>query len=168
MYPFLTFVTPYRAKGYGNRYPVSSGSPLTFFTSFIQFVRYSKRCRNTVWVLDATFLPIPLESELTSKNCLVIGLDLATNKAVFSKVFYSGKTNKTFSITVLIKPIKEALRQHNIRQYLILHTDRGGQFCYKEYHHFVKTQLFLIGSMTLGWRPDKNAVIEGYNKTYKS
>ena len=123
---------------------------------------------NTVWVLDGIFVPTQLEDAPVSEHHVLFCLDLATNKIIFSKIFYFGLTKKSFSLKVLNKKIKEALNFNDIHQEILIHSDRGGQFCSHEWCDFINNHPYTKGSMTTGASPEQNAVIERFHRTYKS
>ena len=89
------------------------------------------------------------------------------NKTILAKLFYSATENKTFSTAILIKELKNTLLLQNVTNPILIYTDRVGQFCSKQYHDFINGHPLLIGSITIGSRPDQNAVIERFNRTFK-
>jgi len=81
---------------------------------------------------------------------------------------YSGTTKKTFTLNVIIKTIETALKNEDISESLIIHTDRGSQFTSKKFVDFVNNHPFLEGSQTAGGQPNQNPVVERMHRTFKS
>ena len=123
---------------------------------------------NVIWQVDATFLDVTLNNQEETKHCLLSGVDPATNKLVFAKVFYSGFKKKTFTTKMFIKTLQTAIQNKQIKNTLMIHSDRGPQLTSKEYVEFIEKQLLLIGSQTSVGQPNQNAVIKRLHQTFKN
>lgn len=123
---------------------------------------------NIVWQMDGTFLNTSLVTEPKSKHFLLLAVDVATNRLVFTKVFYSKDDKKTCTSQQVIKTLTHVLKEYNLKEDLVIHTDKGSQFTSKKYVYFINKTSFLIGSQTCGGHPQGNAVVERINRTFKN
>lgn len=122
---------------------------------------------NLGWHVDASILDCQVVGNTKSKHVLVSAVDPATNRIIFAKVFYSHDGRKFCTANQVIKLLKYALTTEQIKNKLIIHTDRGGCFTSKNYFDFVSNEPLIIPSMTKGGAPQQNPVIERMFHTIK-
>lgn len=123
---------------------------------------------NLIWQVDGTFLNTTLNNQIGTKHYLLSAVDPATNRLVFTKIFYSGSKGNTFSTDSFIKLLDVVIKNEKITEELMLHTDRGSQFTSKKYTEYVNSHPLLIGSQTAGGQPNQNPIIERMHHTFKN
>ena len=123
--------------------------------------------KNMFWAMDRTQLKVTLNGQAGTSHHLLIIIDLHTNNIVQAKVFYSGTNKKTFTTNALIKAIESALRNNQINDNLMIHSDKGTQFTSKKFVEYVGKHKFLVGSQTAGGQPWENGVVERLIRTFK-
>ena len=65
------------------------------------------------------------------------------------------------------KIFKELTKQRQIKDQLIIYTDRGAEYPSKSFYDFIKSNNLLIGSMNQTGKPKQNAVAERMVRTLK-
>ncbi len=80
-----------------------------------------------VWVTDISYLP-------TDEGWLY----LATVKDIFTKEIVGWATDDNMKTELCLKALKGAIKRHRPPRGLLHHSDRGVQYCSKEYQGFLK------------------------------
>ncbi|MEY8761794.1 IS3 family transposase [Chryseobacterium tongliaoense] len=112
-------------------------------------------CSEKVWVADITYL------KTKEKNYY---LHLITD--AYSKKIVGYELSDNLQTSSTLKALKQAIRNRMYKHSLIHHSDRGLQYCSKEYTAILKKNDILI-SMTENSDPYENAVAERLNGILK-
>lgn len=108
-----------------------------------------------------------------------MGIDLCDNKIMFNKVYFSRHGHVNFTTDHVIQLIKKGITQeHKMGRFvktekLIIHTDKGPQFCSHKFVNFINGvgedhPIRLLGSQTPGGSPLCNSVAERIFNTLKN
>ena len=111
---------------------------------------------NRIWVSDITYIE-------GSKGFNY--LSLITD--AYSRKIVGHCLSENYSVTGTIEALKKALKQNRIEEGLIHHSDRGVQYCCKEYTSILKKKKVVI-SMTENGSPYENAMAERVNGILKT
>jgi transposase InsO family protein len=111
---------------------------------------------NRIWVSDITYIE-------GSKGFNY--LSLITD--AYSRKIVGHCLSENYSARGTIEALKKALKQNNIKEGLIHHSDRGLQYCCKEYTSILKKKKAVI-SMTENGSPYENAMAERVNGILKT
>jgi len=128
-----------------------------------QFFKYKNLITNRVptrpeqlWVSDITYIKTD-----NGHNYLAIVTD------AYSKQIMGYKLDKHMKASLCVDALKMAIKNRKYpNEKLIHHSDRGFQYCSKEYVNFAETN-GLIMSMTEKYDPYENAIAERINRTLK-
>ena len=110
---------------------------------------------NQVWVSDITYIG------KREKPCY---FSLITD--AYSKKIVGFEVSNTMCTSHMVKALKLAQRQRNIKEALIHHSDRGVQYCSDEYQEYLK-KYKITSSMTENSDPYENAIAECINGILK-
>jgi len=110
---------------------------------------------NEVWVSDITYI------KTEEGNCY---LNMVTD--AFSRKIVGYAVDANMEAENMIKALKMATKQKNTDVLTIHHSDRGLQYCSKEYVQFSEQNNILL-SMTEKSDPYENALAERMNRTIK-
>lgn len=110
---------------------------------------------NTVWVTDITYV-----------DTLEGWLYLATVKDIYTKEIVGWATADNMKTDLCIKALKSAVMRHRPPKGLIHHSDRGVQYCSKEYQSLLN-KYFMIPSMSRKGNCYDNACAETFFATIK-
>jgi len=113
------------------------------------------QCSEKVWVADITYL------KTKDKNYY---LHLITD--AYSKKIVGYELSDNLQTSSTLKALKQAINSRVYRHSLIHHSDRGLQYCSKEYTEILKKSDILI-SMTENSDPYENAIAERVNGILK-
>lgn len=113
------------------------------------------QCSEKVWVADITYL------KTKDKNYY---LHLITD--AYSKKIVGYELSDNLQTSSTLKALKQAINSRIYRHSLIHHSDRGLQYCSKEYTEILKKSDILI-SMTENSDPYENAIAERVNGILK-
>ncbi|WP_300685147.1 IS3 family transposase [Chryseobacterium sp.] len=113
------------------------------------------KCSEKVWVADITYL------KTKERNYY---LHLITD--AYSKKIVGYELSDNLQTSSTLKALKQAIRNRLYKHPLIHHSDRGLQYCSKEYTEMLKKNDILI-SMTENSDPYENAVAERVNGILK-
>jgi transposase InsO family protein len=111
---------------------------------------------NRLWVSDITYIE-------GSKGFNY--LSLITD--AYSRKIVGHCLSENYSVKGTIEALKKALKENKIEQGLIHHSDRGVQYCSKEYTSLLKKKKVVI-SMTENGSPYENAMAERVNGILKT
>jgi putative transposase len=111
---------------------------------------------NRIWVSDITYIE-------GSKGFNY--LSLITD--AYSRKIVGHCLSENYSAKGTIEALKKALKQNKIEEGLIHHSDRGVQYCCKEYTSILKKKKVII-SMTENGSPYENAMAERVNGILKT
>ena len=111
---------------------------------------------NRVWVSDITYI---------EKNKGFSYLSLITD--AYSRKIVGHYLSDSYSVKGTIEALKKALRDNKVDAGLIHHSDRGIQYCSKEYTSILKRKKAVI-SMTEKGSPYENAMAERVNGILKT
>lgn len=112
---------------------------------------------NQVWVSDITYI----EEKKGDFNYLSLITDAYSRKIVGHYL------SNNYSVQGTIKALKKALKENKVDAGLIHHSDRGVQYCCKEYTSILKKKKSVI-SMTENGSPYENALAERVNGILKT
>ncbi len=128
-----------------------------------QFRKYPNRVKgvkpiapNQLWVSDMTYI-----EHRKGFNYLSLITDAYSRKIVGHFL------SESYSVTGTIQALKKALRENKTEDGLIHHSDRGIQYCSKEYTSILKKKGAVI-SMTENGSPYENAMAERVNGILKT
>ena len=110
---------------------------------------------NRLWVSDITYI---------QANKGFTYLSLITD--AYSRKIVGHYLSDSYSVTGTIKALQKALKTNKIKEGLIHHSDRGVQYCCKEYTCILKKKKVTI-SMTENGSPYENALAERVNGILK-
>ena len=122
---------------------------------------------NTVWAMDLTVLKQKIKRKEQFNLKLLVIMDFATREIITSKIFLV-KDQGSIRAKYVVRELKRLVEQKNISDEIIIHSDRGSEFTSKEYTTYIKSNAFLIGSMSNVATPTDNAVVERSFRTLKS
>ena len=142
--------------------------PYEFLFPYLLDQRTETAKPNLVWQADFTFLDTIVEAKPESPYYLLMIVDTFNNNIVFSKVFFFNKKRGTITSHKLLKCLKEAEVSQNIKDALILNTDRGPGFVSKEYYEYIEQHPYIKGSHSCAGNPPHNAVVERMHRTFKN
>ena len=123
--------------------------------------------KNMSWAMDGTHLDITLNNQPKTKHYLLLIVDLHTNNIIQSKVFYSGTNHRNCTTNAVIKMLQNALRDNQINDTLMIHSDRGPQYTSKKFFEFITNHKYLLESHTAGAQPWENSVMERIIRSFK-
>lgn len=110
---------------------------------------------NTVWVSDFTYVPT---GEGWLYLCAVVDL--------YSRKVVGFAMDKTITRNLAIQALENAFIRRRPKDTLIVHTDRGSQYCSKDFQSFL-WQHRALSSMSRKGNPYDNACAESFFKTIK-
>jgi transposase InsO family protein len=111
---------------------------------------------NRMWVSDITYIE-------SGKGFNY--LNLITD--AYSRKIVGHYLSENYSVHGTIEALKKALKQNKVEQGLIHHSDRGVQYCSKQYTSILKKKKAII-SMTENGSPYENAMAERVNGILKT
>ncbi len=113
-------------------------------------------CANLIWVSDITYIE--------TRECILY-LSLITD--AYSKKIVGYRIAENLTAAETIKALQMALSQRNSPTELIHHSDRGVQYCCKDYVGLLKSNNINISMAETG-NPYENAIAERVNGTMKN
>ena len=120
-----------------------------------------------VWVSDLAEVQINIKKR-KEKVAILFIMDVPTNEIYAIKVFLKDSNKGSIKINLVTQVIKKLVKERNIKEELIIHTDRGAEYTSKEYYDFVQNHKYLIGSMSESSKPKQNSVAERMVRTLKN
>lgn len=108
-----------------------------------------------MWVTDISYLP-------TNEGWLY----LATVKDIFTKEIVGWATDDNMKTGLCLKALKSAVKRHRPPRGLLHHSDRGVQYCSKEYQGFLRRN-GIVCSMSRKGNCYDNACAETFFSTIK-
>ena len=118
--------------------------------------KFGARCPNESWVSDITYI-------WTDEGWLY----LAGVKDLYTKELVGHAINKRMTADLVGKALNMAVKNKRPNPGLIVHSDRGSQYCSHAYHKIIKQHQF-IGSMSGKGNCYDNAPIESFWGTLKN
>lgn len=147
---FDLLVKPRRYKHYG------TDSKHRFYKYPNQVKTFKPTSANRLWVSDITYIQ-------ASEGFWY--LSLITDG--YSRKIVGHSLSDSYSVEGTIKALQMALRNNKVEPGLIHHSDRGVQYCCKEYTSILENKKVLI-SMTQNGDPYENAIAERVNGILKT
>ena len=130
--------------------------------------RYITAVPDQQWHIDKTFCPVALKNRPESKHYIFVIIDPCTQRIVFSKASFSRTGRESTTINTNIRYVEQALMSNNIKNTLILHSDRASAFISQRWYDYINSHPLLEGSHTPEYAPNKNAVVERCHRTIKN
>lgn len=111
---------------------------------------------NQLWVADITYIRLRQEFVF-----------LAAILDAFSRRVIGWELDRSLAASLCLSALEKALRRRSVPPGLIHHSDRGVQYCSKEYVTMLERQ-GIRGSMSRRGNPYDNALVESFWKTLKA
>ncbi len=112
--------------------------------------KFDAKCPNKFWVSDITYI-------WTNEGSLY----LAEVKDLYTKELVGYTINKRMAADLVCRALNMAIKNKRPNRQLIVHSDRGSQYCSHAYHKIIK-QHKLKGSMSRRGNCFDNAPIESF------
>nr|WP_181716734.1 IS3 family transposase [Psychrobacter sp.] len=112
--------------------------------------QFDAKCPNESWVSDITYI-------WTNEGWLY----LAGVKDLYTKELVGYAINKRMTADLVCRALNMAIKNKRPSQGLIVHSDRGSQYCSHAYHKIIKRHQF-VGSMSAKGNCFDNAPIESF------
>ncbi|WP_312752635.1 IS3 family transposase [Psychrobacter sanguinis] len=118
--------------------------------------QFDAKCPNQAWVSDITYI-------WTNEGWLY----LAGVKDLYTKELVGYAINKRMTADLVCRALNMAIKNKRPNKGLIVHSDRGSQYCSHAYHKIIKQHQF-TGSMSAKGNCFDNAPIESFWGTLKN